>query len=73
MAESLAAMLRGLWLNVHLWAGIRLAIPVRAVIVFLAGVFPIIFASTGVVMWLRRRANRRQMMANSRPEVRPAA
>ena len=27
MAETLAAMLRGLWLNVHLWAGIRLAGP----------------------------------------------
>lgn len=73
MAESLAAMLRGLWLNVRLWAGIRLAIPVRAVVVFLAGVFPTILASTGVVVWLRRRANRRQVTANSRPEVRPAA
>jgi uncharacterized iron-regulated membrane protein len=56
-------MLRGLWLNVHLWAGIRLAIPVRAVIVFLAGIFPATFTITGVVMWLRRRANRGQMRA----------
>lgn len=73
MAESHAAMLRGLWLNVHLWAGIRLADPVRAMTVVLAGVFPTTFTITGVVMWLRRRANRRQMRAKSRPEVRPAA
>lgn len=73
MAESLAAMLRGLWLNVHLWAGIRLAGPVRAVTAVLTGVFPVLFVSTGVVMWLRRRANRRPMTANSRPESRPAA
>ena len=46
--------------------------PVWAVIVFLTGVFPTIFAITGVMMWLRRRANRMQLMVESRPEWRPA-
>lgn len=46
--------------------------PVWAVIVFLTGVFPTIFAITGVVMWLRRRANRKQLMVKSRPALRPA-
>jgi len=47
--------------------------PVWAVIVFLTGVFPTIFAATGVIMWLRKRADRR----TSRPkrgtaQLRPA-
>jgi uncharacterized iron-regulated membrane protein len=32
--------------------------PVWAVIVFLTGVFPTLFAVTGTIMWLRKRANR---------------
>lgn len=43
--------------------------PVWAVIVFLTGVFPTIFAVTGVIMWLRKRAGRR---ARSTAQLRPA-
>ncbi len=46
--------------------------PVWAVIVFLTGVFPPIFAVTGIIMWLRRRAGRKQLEALRAPELRPA-
>lgn len=46
--------------------------PVWAVIVFLTGVFPTIFAITGVIMWLRRRASRRALDAKRSPQLRPA-
>lgn len=35
--------------------------PVWAVIVFLTGVFPTIFAVTGAIMWLRKRADRKAL------------
>ena len=35
--------------------------PVWATIVFLTGVFPTIFAITGVIMWLRKRASRKAL------------
>ncbi|HET9175877.1 MAG TPA: PepSY domain-containing protein [Pseudolabrys sp.] len=38
--------------------------PVWAVIAFLTGVFPTIFAVTGIIMWLRKRA--------ANPQLRPA-
>ncbi|MBI1204371.1 MAG: PepSY domain-containing protein [Rhodopseudomonas sp.] len=34
--------------------------PVWAFIVFLTGVFPTVFAVTGIIMWLRRRADRKR-------------
>jgi uncharacterized iron-regulated membrane protein len=37
--------------------------PVWAVIVFLTGVFPTIFAVTGIIMWLRKRADRKALNA----------
>lgn len=46
--------------------------PIWAVVVFLTGVFPPIFAVTGIIMWLRRRAGRKQLDALRAPELRPA-
>lgn len=47
--------------------------PVWNVIVFLTGVFPPIFAVTGIIMWLRKRADRRRLEARTRaPELHPA-
>jgi uncharacterized iron-regulated membrane protein len=37
---------------------------VWALIVFLTGVFPAVFAVTGIIMWLRKRADRRALRAN---------
>ena len=37
--------------------------PVWAVIVFLTGIFPTIFAITGITMWLRKRADRKTFAA----------
>lgn len=37
--------------------------PVWALIVFLTGVFPPIFAVTGIIMWLRKRADRKALTA----------
>jgi uncharacterized iron-regulated membrane protein len=49
--------------------------PVWQVIVFLTGVFPTIFAVTGVIMWLRRRAGRKaldRMRPGTQAQLRPA-
>jgi uncharacterized iron-regulated membrane protein len=47
--------------------------PVWAVIVFLTGVFPAVFAVTGVIMWLRKRADRKALKAKrANPQLRPA-
>jgi uncharacterized iron-regulated membrane protein len=47
--------------------------PVWAVIVFLTGVFPTIFAVTGIIMWLRKRADRKALNAKrANPQLRPA-
>ena len=45
--------------------------PVWSVIVFLTGVFPTIFAVTGVIMWLRKRAARRSVKTGA-AQLRPA-
>jgi uncharacterized iron-regulated membrane protein len=43
------------------------------VIVFLTGVFPTIFAVTGIIMWLRKRADRKALNAKvANPQLRPA-
>src|SRR5262249_50717863 len=47
--------------------------PVWAVIVFLTGVFPTIFAVTGIIMWLRKRADRKALNAKrANPQLRLA-
>jgi uncharacterized iron-regulated membrane protein len=47
--------------------------PVWAVIVFLTGVFPAVFAVTGIIMWLRKRADRKALKAKrANPRLRPA-
>jgi uncharacterized iron-regulated membrane protein len=47
--------------------------PVWAIIVFLTGVFPAVFAVTGVIMWLRKRADRKALKAKrANPRLRPA-
>ena len=47
--------------------------PIWAVIVFLTGVFPTIFAITGVIMWLRKRANRKALETQGgTAQLRPA-
>lgn len=47
--------------------------PLWTVIVFLTGVFPAIFAVTGVIMWLRKRADRKALEAKRGPaQLRPA-
>ena len=45
--------------------------PLWAIIVFLTGVFPTIFAITGVMMWLRKRAGRRAVKCGA-AQFRPA-
>ena len=45
--------------------------PVWMVIVFLTGVFPTIFAITGIIMWLRKRADRKSIKAGA-AQLRPA-
>lgn len=47
--------------------------PIWAVIVFLTGIFPSVFAVTGIIMWLRKRADRKAL--NAKPastRLRPA-
>jgi uncharacterized iron-regulated membrane protein len=44
---------------------------VWSVIVFLTGVFPTIFAITGVIMWLRKRAGRKAVKSGA-AQLRPA-
>ncbi len=39
--------------------------PIWAAIVFLTGVFPTIFAMTGVIMWLRKRASRKAVKSGA--------
>ena len=47
--------------------------PVWAVIVFLTGVFPTILPVTGIIMWLRKRADRKALNAKRpTPQLRPA-
>ncbi len=46
--------------------------PIWMFIVFLTGVFPTIFAITGVIMWLRRRSNRKALEAKRMPALHPA-
>ena len=47
--------------------------PVWNVIVFLTGIFPVVFAVTGVIMWLRKRADRRATEARrGAARLRPA-
>lgn len=45
--------------------------PVWAAIVFLTGVFPTIFAVTGVIMWLRKRTSRKAVKSGA-VQLRPA-
>lgn len=45
--------------------------PVWMAIVFLTGVFPTIFAITGVIMWLRKRAGRKAVKSGA-AQLRPA-
>jgi len=47
--------------------------PVWQTVVFLTGVFPPIFAVTGIVMWLRRRRGRAAPARSPVPEVMQAA
>ncbi|MCK9916153.1 PepSY domain-containing protein [Microbacteriaceae bacterium K1510] len=42
------------------------------VVVLLTGIFPTIFAITGVIMWLRRRANRKALDAKRGVQLSPA-
>jgi uncharacterized iron-regulated membrane protein len=47
--------------------------PVWAVLVTLTGVFPIIFAVTGIIMWLRKRSDRKEPAGKrAKPRLRPA-
>jgi uncharacterized iron-regulated membrane protein len=47
--------------------------PVWAVLVTLTGVFPTIFAVTGIIMWLRKRSGRRELAGKGvKPRLRPA-
>lgn len=46
--------------------------PVWKFLVLLTGVFPPIFAVTGVIMWLRRRANRKALEAKRGVQLSPA-
>jgi len=46
--------------------------PVWKFLVLLTGVFPPIFAVTGVIMWLRRRANRKALDAKRGVQLSPA-
>jgi uncharacterized iron-regulated membrane protein len=47
--------------------------PLWAAIVFLTGIFPTVFAVTGIMMWLRKRSDRRARNARSaEAQLRPA-
>jgi hypothetical protein len=47
--------------------------PLWAAIVFLTGIFPTIFAITGIMMWLRKRSDRKARNAGSaEAQLRPA-
>jgi uncharacterized iron-regulated membrane protein len=46
---------------------------VWAIIATLTGIFPTIFAVTGIIMWLRKRSDRRELAGKgSKPRLRPA-
>jgi uncharacterized iron-regulated membrane protein len=47
--------------------------PVWAILVTLTGVFPTIFAVTGIIMWLRKRSDRKELAGKRpKPRLRPA-
>jgi len=47
--------------------------PLWAAIVFLTGIFPTVFAVTGIMMWLRKRSDRKARNARSaEAQLRPA-
>lgn len=47
--------------------------PVWAIVVTLTGIFPTIFAVTGIIMWLRKRSDRKEMAGKrAKPRLRPA-
>jgi len=47
--------------------------PLWAAVVFLTGIFPTVFAVTGIMMWLRKRSDRRARNARSaEAQLRPA-
>jgi len=46
---------------------------VWAIVVTLTGIFPTIFAITGIIMWLRKRSDRKEMAGKgAKPRLRPA-
>jgi uncharacterized iron-regulated membrane protein len=46
---------------------------VWAIVVTLTGIFPTIFAVTGVIMWLRKRSDRKEVAGKgAKPRLRPA-
>ena len=46
---------------------------VAAIVVTLTGIFPTIFAVTGIIMWLRKRSDSRELAGKSaKPHLRPA-
>jgi uncharacterized iron-regulated membrane protein len=46
--------------------------PVWKSLVLLTGIFPSIFAVTGLIMWLRRRTNRKALEAKRGVQLSPA-
>jgi uncharacterized iron-regulated membrane protein len=47
--------------------------PVWAIAVTLTDVFPTIFAVTGIIMWLRKRSDRKELAGKrAKPRLRPA-
>jgi uncharacterized iron-regulated membrane protein len=47
--------------------------PVWAIVVTLTGIFPTIFAVTGIIMWLRKRSDRKELAGKgAKPRLRPA-
>ena len=46
---------------------------VWAIVVTLTGIFPTIFAVTGIIMWLRKRSDRKELAGKgAKPRLRPA-
>jgi uncharacterized iron-regulated membrane protein len=47
--------------------------PVWAIVATLTGIFPTVFAVTGIIMWLRKRSDRRELAGKgAKPRLRPA-
>ena len=47
--------------------------PVWTIVVTLTGIFPTIFAVTGIIMWLRKRSDRKELAGKgAKPRLRPA-